>query len=144
LRIVNGRFELSSKYWLTVGNTTIESLIMFVLEWKPEITIGDVLTAISTILAAIGLVFAGLQLRQNALVQRAQFLLDITERYFEDSDVRRFYYKLDYREFTFKDSSVQEFYYKLDCKDFDPDFKKFIGSDEERWLDQLIYIFIKL
>jgi hypothetical protein len=104
------------------GDIIIKSLIMFTLEWKPEITIGDILTAISTIFAAAGLVFAGLQLRQNYLVQRAQFLLSITERYFEDSDVRKFYYQIDSGKFTL-------------------DLKTFIGSSEERWLDQLLYTF---
>jgi len=95
---------------------------MFVLQWKPEITIGDILTAIGIIVATIGLVFAGLQLRQNTLVQRAQFLLNITERYFADSDVRSLYYKLDSYEFVLN----------LDS---------FIGSTEERLLDQLLYNF---
>jgi len=92
------------------------------LLWYPEISIGDLLTLVGFVFAVVSLIFAGVQLRRNTAIQRAQFLLDITDRYFRDSDVRRFFYKLDYRQF------------KLD-------FKHFIGSDEERWLDSLLYTF---
>jgi hypothetical protein len=92
------------------------------LRWNPEYDIGDVLTLVGFTFTILGLVFAGFELRRNARVQKAQFLLDITERYFSDTDVRKFYYKLDYNKFTL-------------------DFNKLIGSDEERWLDSLLYTF---
>lgn len=95
---------------------------MFSLQWNSEISIGDILTIVGFIFTIISLVFAGVQLRRNTSVQRAQFLLDITERYFRDSEIRKFFYDLDYRNFTL-------------------DFQKFIGSDEERWLDSLLYTF---
>ncbi len=51
--------------------------------------------------------------------------MELTERYFADNDVRRFYYKLE-------EEGDRRFIY-------DP--KKFAGSPEERWLDQLLYTF---
>jgi hypothetical protein len=95
---------------------------MVSLQWNPEVKPGDVLTLIGFFLTLVGLFFAIRQLRQNTRVQRAQFLMDTTERYFSDSEVRKFYYKLDYDKFTFK----------LDT---------FMGSDDERWLDSLLYTF---
>ena len=92
------------------------------LQWNPEIGVGDLLTLLGFTFTIASLIFAGLQLRRNMATQRAQFLLDFTERYFSDSDVRKFFYKIDYGEF------------KLD-------FNQFIGSDEERWLDSLLYTF---
>ena len=49
-------------------------------------------------------------------------MLDITERYFSNEEVRKFYYKLDYNQFDWTE-------------------KTFVGSDEERWLDHLVYTF---
>lgn len=90
--------------------------------WNPDIRIGDVLTLFGFTLTAISLFFAGVSLRRNAKVQRAQFLLNITDRYFSDSDVRKFFYRLNYNQFEF-------------------DLQKFLDSDEERWLDSLLYTF---
>jgi hypothetical protein len=95
---------------------------MIDLEWNPQVSIGDFLTIIGFAFTLIGLIFAVIEIRRNTRVQRAQFLLEFTERYFSDSDVRKFYYKLDYNEFEL-------------------DFDKFIGSNEERWLDSLIYTY---
>ncbi|MCA1594060.1 MAG: hypothetical protein LC754_15700 [Acidobacteria bacterium] len=92
------------------------------LQWNPEVKLGDVLTLIGFVLTLTGLYFANVQLRRNTKVQRAQFLMDTTERYFSDVEVRKFYYRIDYKKFR-----------------FDPD--KFMGSDEERWLDSLLYTF---
>ncbi|HEU0054602.1 MAG TPA: hypothetical protein VFQ39_15550, partial [Longimicrobium sp.] len=69
------------------------------MHWKPEVGIGDILTSLGFLLTTIGLAFAIIQLRQNALERRAQFLLDLTDRYFSDIEVRRFYYRLDYNQF---------------------------------------------
>jgi hypothetical protein len=95
---------------------------MFDLKWNPELKLGDILTLIGFVLTLAGLYFAIVQLRRNTRIQRAQFLMDATERYFSDSEVRKFYYKIDYNDFKFE----------LD---------KFMGSDEERWLDSLLYTF---
>lgn len=96
--------------------------MLFALQWKAEVSVGDLATALGFIVATIGLFFAVKQLRQGALEQRANSLLELTERYFADNDVRKFYYRLDYNQFSL-------------------DLDKFAGSDEERWLDQLIYTF---
>jgi hypothetical protein len=95
---------------------------MLGLEWNPEIKVGDILILIGFVFTTAGLIFAGRGIQQNTRAQRAKFLLEFTERYFSDSDIRRFYYKIDYNQFEF-------------------DLQRFIGSDEERWLDSLIYTF---
>ena len=59
------------------------------------------------------------ELHLNTKVQKAQFLLDVTERYFSNE--------------MFADSLPAG----LEHVQYDPE--KFRGSDEERWLDGLLY-----
>lgn len=91
-------------------------------QWEPNVSLGDVLTLLGLALTLISLLFATRGIRQNTLAQRSRFLLDLTERYFADTDVRRFFYKVDYEEFKYDEDA-------------------FPGSDEERWLDSLLYTF---
>ena len=67
--------------------------------WNPDLRISDFLTLFGFALTVASLFFAGIGLRRTARVQRAQFLLNITDRYFTDTDVRRFFYKLNYERF---------------------------------------------
>lgn len=92
------------------------------LHWSPVVSVGDVLTAAALFLTATGLLFAGMQLRRNTKAHRAQFLLEVSARYFSDDNIRRFSQKLDWQEFTF----LQD---------------KFPGSEEELRLDNLLYMF---
>ena len=95
---------------------------MIGLQWKPDVTLGDVLTVVGFAFTLVSLIFAVREIRRNTLAQRTRFLLDFTERYFSDTDVRRFFYEIDYNRFRFY-------------------LTKFTGSDEERWLDSLLYTF---
>jgi hypothetical protein len=95
---------------------------MLGLAWNPELKVGDILILFGFIFTIAGLIFTVREIGRNTRVQRAQFLLEITERYFGDPEVRKFYYKIDYDQFKF-------------------DREKFLGTDEERWLDSLIYTF---
>ena len=90
------------------------------LRWNNEVKVSDLLTLGGWILTIIGLGFTALQIRRAARTQRYQFLLTVTERYFGEKEVREFYYKLDYDKFT-----------------FDP--KTFLGTEDERFLDGIIY-----
>ncbi len=92
------------------------------MNWNPELTVDGIFAGIGLVLAGIGLMFAAVELRLSAKVQRAQFLMDVTQRYFGDESVRKFYYKVDYEKFEFDPAS-------------------FIGSDDERHLDTLVYTF---
>jgi len=92
------------------------------LLWNPEFTFGDILTLAGFIFTIASLILAAREVRRNTTAQRTQFLLDFTERYFADNDVRKFFYKIDYNKFKF-------------------DVKELVGSDEERWLDSLLYTF---
>jgi len=95
---------------------------MIGLQWKPDVTFGDVLTVVGFAFTLVSLIFAAREIRRNTLAQRTRFLLDFTERYFRDTDTRKFFYKIDYNKFRFH-------------------LSEFIGSDEERWLDSLLYTF---
>jgi hypothetical protein len=110
---------------------------MFALQWKPEVSIGDISTALSFLTAFVGLVFAAVQLRRSIVVQRARFLLDATERYFGDTDVRRLYYDIDYCRFRLEFVDGEP----ANVQRGDQPPKPFIGSDEERLLDTLLYTF---
>jgi hypothetical protein len=92
------------------------------MEWNSQLGWEGVFTFLGFIAAVVSLIYAAREVRRNTQAQRAGFLLDLTERYFQDDDVRKFYYKIDYNEFVL-------------------DFDSFIGSDEERWLDSLLYTF---
>lgn len=110
---------------------------MLSLQWKPYFDLGDVLTFMGFLATTIGLVFAGLQLRSATIVQRAQFLLETTERYFSDEAVRRLYYDIDYNQFELRFSGGQP----LEVRRGDQAFKPFFRSDEEHLLDSLLYTF---
>lgn len=86
----------------------------------------DLLTLFGFALTALGLFFTAFQLRQNAKVQRASFLLEMTERYFQDEDVRKLFYAIDYGEGLFDESKPVVFSG---------------NSREERLLDELLYRF---
>ena len=90
--------------------------------WNPDLRISDFLTLFGFALTVASLFFAGIGLRRTARVQRAQFLLNITDRYFTDTDVRRFFYRLNYERFQF-------------------DRQTFFESEDERHLDTLLYRF---
>ena len=95
---------------------------MPVFEWSSKVDLGNVLTGIGFLLTFVTVLFAGLTLRKTVRVQRADFLLKLTERYFKSEEVRDFYYQLDWDKWTFS-----------------PD--QFTSSKEERLLDSLLYSF---
>ena len=113
------------------------------MEWNNDFGWGEILTVVGFIFTIVALWFTAREFKRNAitlergaiqlnrgakelerniLVTKAQFIMDITERYFQNDDVRKFYYKLDYGNWKF-------------------DAKNFEESDEERWLDHLLYTF---
>ena len=87
---------------------------MFGLELK------DLLTLIGLALAAVGLIFTGFQIRLNTRLQRARFIMDVINLYFGDKDVRKAFYAIDYNQFSF-------------------DENKIVLSDEEQYVDRLLY-----
>lgn len=97
-------------------------LLTACVSWKPEVGVGDIITTLSVIVTAVGVWFAYDQLRRGVRQEHAQFLMELTERYFADDAVRKFYYELENGKFVFDPST-------------------FAGSDQERWLDHLIYTF---
>lgn len=106
------------------------------LRWDPGIGVGDIVTALGFFAAAFGLLFTGRQLRESTKVRRARFLLDATDRYFADSEVRRLYYDIDYGRFEIEFDTQGEpaTFTRRDGKP-----QPFIGSAEERYLDSLLY-----
>jgi hypothetical protein len=92
------------------------------LQWDPTFKPGDILTAIGFLLTAVSVLFAGFTLRRTIKVQRGDFLLKLTERYFQDKALQDLYLKIDWGKST-----------------FDP---RNLGNDpEERLLDRLLYLF---
>jgi len=102
-----------------------------------ELPLGNVAQLVSAAVALIGVLVGLRQLQRYIRVQRAQFLLATTERYFGDQEVRRLYYDIDYGRFeiTFEKGVPV----KVTRGDSQP--KDFIGGDEERLLDSLLYTF---
>jgi hypothetical protein len=97
----------------------------------------------TALITLFGFSLAIQQLRQSgraqqaqSLSQRAQFLLDTTERYFGDVEVRKLYYDIDYRKFeiVYEGGNPREF------RRGEEKYKPFLGSDEERLLDSLLYM----
>lgn len=92
---------------------------------KTEVGVADVLSLLTLVFTALGLWYANREIRRGVRDQRAQFLLELTERYFADNAVRKFYYDLENGKFSFDPSNL----------------KKFEGTNEERCLDHLLYTF---
>jgi hypothetical protein len=92
------------------------------LQWEPTVKLGDILAGIGFLLTALSVLFAGLTLRRTIKVQRGDFLLKLTERYFQDTAVRDLYLKIDWNQWA-----------------FDP--RKLGNDPEEHLLDRLLYLF---
>jgi hypothetical protein len=95
---------------------------MLAFRWNPDVTLADVLTMIGFTLTFIAVVAAVRGIRHNQAVERGRFLSEVMDRLFRDDSVRKFWYQLDYDQWRF-------------------DQMAFPGSDEERWLDHLLYQF---
>jgi hypothetical protein len=80
----------------------------------------DVATMLALVVGSVSAVVAVLALRLNSRVQKAQFVTNLTNDFFGDSDLQRFYYKVDYERFLF-------------------DVAQFKGSEDERHLQALLY-----
>src|SRR6478609_3643217 len=91
----------------------------------------------TALITLFGFFFAVHELRRSGKAQRAQFLLDTTEKYFGDVEVRKLYYDIDYGNFelVYKEGGPRE----VRCRDLSGKYKPFLGSDEERLLDSLLY-----
>ena len=92
------------------------------ITWDPTINAGHVLTALGFLFTGGALIVSARSLRRTAMVQRGEFLLELTERYFKDDAVRAFYYQVDWGSWTFSDAA-------------------FPHSEAERLLDRLLYSF---
>lgn len=114
-------------------------MLLALLKWKDEFGLSEILSLLTLLATIGGFGFAWRQLWHSAEAQRsqfqaqqAQFLMILTERYFADNDARKFYYALENGLFKFESGQ-----YSFDSSEL----KKFGGSDQERWLDQLLYTF---
>jgi len=96
------------------SSTRLEQYIMLGLP------LTEILTLIGFLFTIIGLFFTGLQIRQNTKLQRARFLIDIVELYFQDKDIRDVFYQIDYNRFSFDEST-------------------FVLGDKEQAVDRLLY-----
>jgi hypothetical protein len=103
--------------------------------WWYPIDLGDSASLLTGIVTAVGIWLAYKQLRHVAAAQRAEFLLNATERYFADDEVRKLYYDIDYDRFSLTFAGGQPAHVKRGDSAAIP----FFGSREERLLDTLLY-----
>ena len=104
---------------------------------------GDWADIITALVTSVGIMLAYWELRRNTRVQRGQFLMGATERYFAESDARRLFYDIDYEVFkiNFIDG-VPVTVTRGGQEDVEEErVLPFIGSEEERSLDNLLYTF---
>ena len=93
------------------------------MKFDPTITVASIVIGVGLLFTVATLLLNFVQLRRNWRVQKAQFLANITNDLFDDTDLRKFYYAIDYEKFNFAESKLDEFK----------------GSDQERYLDALLY-----
>lgn len=107
-------------------------------QWDPLIGLGEVATSLALLIAGVGLLQTARQLGEGAKIRRGQFLLEATDRYFADTAVRRLFYDIDYGRFKiqFDEGGEPSTFIRGDQEPQD-----FVGSDEERHLDSLLYTF---
>jgi len=95
------------------------------MKFVPEITIDGIIQIIGFFIALGAFLIAFRQMTETSKVNRIKFIYDLTNDLFGDNKLREFFYKIDYDKFKF--STKEE------------DLKKFKGSNEERWLDSILY-----
>ena len=98
---------------------------------------GKVANVATALIALVGFAATLVELCRSTRVRRAQFLFDAAERYFADSDIRKLYYDLDYEgrfEIAFDDEGNPQA-----VRRGGGDAHPFVGSDEARLLDSLLY-----
>ncbi len=87
-----------------------------------EVRVSDIVALLALVVTFTIATFAYRQLRIVRQVNRARFLFDLLKWYLDDSDLRRMFYRLDYNHWT-----------------FDP--RTFPMSEDEPWIDHILYIF---
>lgn len=102
-----------------------------------QLSAGEWASIITAIVTSVGILLAYFELHRSTRIQRGQFLLGATERYFAESEARRLFYDIDYNRF------------RINFIEGDPatverngqEAKPFMRSEEERSLDSLLYTF---
>lgn len=86
--------------------------------WSGEIRLGDLISALSMLVAAFALFLNWWQAKRNAIQQRGQYIAGLFSEYLKEPDTTAIFYKLEYDKFT----------YSLSME----------GTDEEIKLDKLL------
>jgi hypothetical protein len=102
-----------------------------VINFTPDVTLGQIITAVIASLGLIGLLFTYKQLRivkanslENSRATKARFVLELNKWFNEEAAEKSFFYRLDY---------------SLSSNGFRFDPKTFPHSDDERHLDAILY-----
>lgn len=95
------------------------------MQFDFTVNLGQVLLLLGLIPAFAGLALTYRQVRKSSSVHTAQLLKDIIFQFFGDTEIQKTYYK------------IGEGLFKFDAETF---LKK-PGSDDERHVDQLLYLF---
>ena len=91
------------------------------LEWNPELSMGNVILGSLLVLTFFGLIMNYVQMRKSLVQKRAEFLITLARDYLLDPDLIELYYEIDYERFKYDESVLQ--------------------TDKEKKLDKLLYIY---
>ena len=72
-----------------------------------EITLGEILTIFSVLVAAIGLFLTFLQMRRADRQKRAEFVINMCNQYLSDSDMMSIHYEIEYDTFEYTENFHQ-------------------------------------
>jgi hypothetical protein len=95
------------------------------MTFKPEISIGDIITAASFLVAAIALFLTFFQLARDSVRKRAEFIVSVLMQFLTDPETSKVFYQLEY------DDGFQ----------YGPEFH---GSEQERHIDRLLGYFERI
>lgn len=95
----------------------------------------NIANVVMAALTFFGIVFVGYELNANNRARRAEFLMNTTQLFFSNPDIRQLYYDIDYQNFCL--DTVDENNPKI--KRCDGAWKEFCGSDDEKTLDLMLY-----
>ena len=94
------------------------------MQFDWTINFGQIVQTVSVVLALVGLALTYIQIRKTNTAHTAQVLKDVLFTFFSDPTLQKTYYKVGSGQFRFDRAKFQDG-----------------GSDEEREIDQLLYVF---
>jgi hypothetical protein len=91
------------------------------LEWNPQISMGNVILGVLLLLTFVGLALNYVQMCKSWRQKRAEFLITLAREYVLDPDLAELYYQIDYEKFRYDEN--------------------ILDTDQEKKLDKLLYMY---